>query len=334
MDRILDIIIVLFFPIIVIGGITFLCIKASRKDKLIRPLRSQNVLFGFLILWTLLGFFTQQDFTERCGCLIHSREIFSLDYIIFSAISLILIILGFSIRNRFVRISILWLELAYWIFKLFALKSGYQGGLGILVFKYYDFFGLLGRFLLINSLIRYRFKEYVLTLVAGVIIIIKMLGFPCNENFLYKKYLNPYYNDLIFNEINGSWTGTMIYSNDSTIEETIKNTDNKIYGSRPEINLYRDTIIYLRFDSVYISFNDSSLYIEKSTPELNGQYCLTYSQPESRYFIYLPCHYIDDAKRDFNYNQYSITVAFGYISDSSLQCYLNNRIALDLKNCR
>lgn len=191
---IFDYILILFFPSIVIIGVTIFLIKAPRKEKLIRPLRSQKVLFGFLILWTLLGFFTQQDFTERCGCLVHSRDIFSLDYIILSAISLILLILGFSIRNKFVRISILWLELAYWIFKLFALKSGYEGGLGILVFNYYDFLGLLGRFLLINSLLGYRFKEYILPLVVGVIIIIKMFGVPCNENFIYRDYLNPYYN--------------------------------------------------------------------------------------------------------------------------------------------
>jgi hypothetical protein len=331
---IFDYILILFFPSIVIIGVTIFLIKAPRKEKLIRPLRSQKVLFGFLILWTLLGFFTQQDFTERCGCLVHSRDIFSLDYIILSAISLILLILGFSIRNKFVRISILWLELAYWIFKLFALKSGYEGGLGILVFNYYDFLGLLGRFLLINSLLGYRFKEYILPLVVGVIIIIKMFGVPCNENFIYRDYLNPYYNRLFFNQINGNWTGSMLYPNDSIIEETIKNPDHIIYGSKPEINLYRDTILYSRFDSVYLTFNDSSLSIEKSSPELNGQYCLTYSRPESNYFVYLPCHYIDDAERDYHFNQYSITIFFENISDSTISCYIDNRIELILKNCR
>ena len=331
MDWIVNIMMDLLFPIIVIVGVTIFLIKAPLKDKLIRPLRNQKVLFGFLILWTLIGFFTRQDFSESCGCLIGSRGIFSPDYVLFSAISLILLILAFILKNKLVRISLLCIELFYWLFKLFALKSGYVGGLGILVFKYYDFISLLARLLLINSLLGYRFKEYLFALISGLLIIIKMLGFPCRDNFIYRDYLNPYYTQQMFEQLNGSWTGLMIYSKDSIIGETIINPDTSIYGDRPELTRRRDTIVNLRISNVHFTFNDSILTIEKANPDLNGQYCLTYSRPESKCFIYLPRQYIDDAKRDYHFNQYSKTMFFENISDSTLSCNINYRIEVKLK---
>jgi hypothetical protein len=315
MDWILETFIVLLFPIIVIGGVTFFLIKAPLKDKLIKPLRSQKILFGFLILWTLIGFFTQQDFTERCGCLIHSRGVFSHDYIIFSAISLILFILGFIVKNKFVRINILCLELVYWIFKLFALKSGYLGGLGILIFKYYDFFGLLGRLLLLNSLFENKFKEYLLAIVAGLLIIVKMLGIPCNDNFIYTDYLNPYYNQLMFKRLNGDWTGTMIYPR-GTIEHSPYNS-NEI-SDLVDILTCQDSTIYKRKQGVHFYFNDSILCIDGTSTELDGNYSLYYSQPDSRYSVYIPNKYLDSIKRDYKYGRYSINIHFEEVNDSTL----------------
>jgi len=331
MDRLFDLIIALFVPILVIGGLILFLIKAPRRNKIISHLRNQNILFGFLFLWTLFGFFTQQDFTERCGCLIHSRGIFSLDYIGFTSISLVLLLLGFFIRNKFTRISLLCLELAYWIFKLYVIKSGYQGGLGILIFKYYDFIGLFIRFLLINSIFGHRFKEYLLALLAGLLIIIKMLGMPCNDNFIYYDILNPYYNRLIFDDINGNWTGSMNYPKVTVIDSTFKNPGNLIYGSKPEITTYRDSVSFTRYDNTYFYFNDSNLTIENSAPELNGKYFLTYSQPESGYLVYLPTQYIEAVKDDYSFNQYSLTLLIVNVTDTLLSFQINNGIDLELK---
>ena len=333
MNIILEFAIDLTFPLIVIGGTAFFLFKAVQNEKLIRPLRSQKVLFGFLILLTLFGFFTQQDFTESCGCLRHSRGVFSLDYIIFSAISLILLLIGLLIKNKTIRISLLSIELAYWIFKLFVLKSGYIGGLGIMVFKYYDFFGLLGRLLLLNSLFGNKLKEHLLTLVAGLLIIIKMLVMPCNENSTYKYYINSYYTNLIFQDLNGSWSGSMVYPKDSTIVETIENPDTALYGSIPEINKYRDTTFFFNYKNVDIFFNDSSLTIGKTAPELNGIYYLTYSHPAG-FLVYLPSEYKDDVKREYHYNQYHIKVILGNVSDSTLSFTINHRTELKLKKSR
>lgn len=331
MDRFLDLMTVLFIPLIVIGGVAFFLFKAPRNGKIIGYLRNQKALFGFLLLWTLLGFFTQQDFTERCDCLIHSRGVFSLDYIGFSAISLILIILGFFIKSKFARIGLLSLELVYWIFKLYALKSGYIGGLGILIFKYYDFIGLLVRLLILNSLFGNKIKEFVFVLLAGLIILLKMLEFPCNDNFIYDDFLNPYYNQLMFEDINGTWTGSLLYPKDSIIDSTFKNPDNVIYGSRPEITTYRDTVIFSRFENSHFYFNDSNLRIDNSAPKLNGDYLLTYSRPESGYLNYLPLQYVEAAKEDYRFIQYSIRLLIKNVSDSLLSCQIDGRIDLELK---
>jgi hypothetical protein len=331
MDRFLDLMTVLFIPIIVIGGVAYFLFKAPRNGKIIGYLRNQKVLFGFLLLWTLLGFFTQQDFTERCDCLIHSRGIFSLDYIVFSVISIILISIGFFVKNKFARVALLSLELAYWIFKLFILKSGYVGGLGIMIFKYYDFIGLLLRFLILNSLFGYKIKEYGFVLLAGLIIAIKMLGIPCNDNFIYDDFLNPYYNQLMFEDINGNWTGFMLYPRGSIIDSTFKNPGNIIYGSKPEITTYRDTVIFSRFENSYFYFNDSNLRIDNSAPELNGDYLLTYSSPESGYLNYLPLKYVEAAKEDYRFIQYSMRLLIKNVSDSILSCQIDGRIDLELK---
>jgi hypothetical protein len=278
-----------------------------------------------------LGFFTQQDFTERCGCLIHSRGVFSLDYVIFSAISLILFILGFAVKNKTIRISILFLELAYWTFKLFILKSGYQGGLGILIFKYYDFFGLLGRLLLLNSLFEDKIKEHLLALVAGLLIIVKMLGIPCNDNFVYRDYLNPYYNQLMFKRLNGYWTGTMIYPKDTTVYAPYDSTDIEDLLSLIDTVTYRDSTIFKMKEGVYFHFNDSYLSIDSASTELNGNYNLYYSQPDSRYFTYLPNRYIDSIKQDYKYGRFSINMYIVELEDSTLTLQIENGKEFKLK---
>jgi hypothetical protein len=331
MDMIFDYIMILFFPLIVIIGVTIFLIKAPRKVKLIRPLRSQKVLFGFLILLTLFGFFTQQDFTERCGCLIHSRGVFSLDYVIFSAISLILFVLGFIVKNKIARISLICLELAYWIFKLFVLKSGYQGGLGILIFKYYDFFGLLGRLLLLNNLFDNKFKEHLLAILAGLLIIIKMLGIPFNDNFIYRDYLNPYYNQLMFRRLNGNWTGTMVYPKDTTVYKPFDSTDINDLISLNDTVTYRDSTILIKKKGVYFYFQDSNLSINRTLPELDGNYSLYYSQPDSRYFIYIPDKYLDSIKQDYEYGRYTIKMHLEELNDSSLSLQIENGIDFELK---
>jgi hypothetical protein len=324
-------IITLIFPIIVIAGVSIFLFNAPKNNKIIKPLRNSRLLFAFLILWTLIGFFTQQDFTERCGCLIHSRGIFSLDYIIFSFISLILLVSGFIAKNKIIKISLISVELAYWIFKLFALKSGYEGGLGILMFKYYDFLGLLGRFLLLKCLFGNKYKEYIFALISGLLIIIKMLGVPCNENFIYRDFLNPYYNQLLFNDINGNWTSSVLFPKVSVIDSIFKNPDKLIYGSKPEITTYRDTVTFTRFDDSYFYFSDSSFSIENAAPELNGKYFLTYSQPESGYLVYLPIQHIAAVKEDYRYNQHSLTLYIIDVNETTITCKLNGEIDLLLK---
>jgi hypothetical protein len=323
-----------FISILIIIGLAFLMQKAHKSVRIIKLLRNENVLFVFLIIWTIFGFFTQQDFIESCYGLNFSN-IFTFDNILCSSLSFILLFLGLIINKKLIRISIVTLELAYWIFKLFALKSGYEFfGLDILICKYYDFIGLLARLLLLNALIKYRFKEYKLVLLCGLLLIVKMFTFPCSKNFIQRDFIVPYKNRLIFNKINGSWTGSMLYPNDSILVHTIKNPDTALYGNRPEINIFRDTFIFARFENVYFSFDDSSLTIEKTDPELNGNYYLTNSQPDYPFFVYIPVQYIDSVKRDNMFNQYSITVTFYNANDSVLYCLINNTIKVTLEKSR
>jgi hypothetical protein len=331
MDYIIGYLFDTFIPTIVIMGVTFFFIFAQRKDKLRNFIRNQNVLFWFLITWTLFGFFAQQDFSERCGCLTHSRNLFSLDYIIFSAISLILFILSFLIKNKGIRVSLICIELAYWLFKLYFIKSGYIGGMGILVFKYYDFFGLLGRLLILNTLTGQKLKEFLLVLIAGLLIIIKMLGVPCNANFVYRDYINPYYNRTLLNQLNGEWHGTMILPIDTVVHNPIDSTDKSLMTFLGDFSHYHDTTIIKEINHVQLSFQDSILNINNSTHEYDGNYSLTYSEADSKFLIYTHSKYLINTETDYLFGPTTITVQITNMTDSTITMQIDNRITIKLK---
>lgn len=328
----------ILFPLIVIIGFFIFLNSTRRKVKWIKPLRNVNILFGFLFIWTLFGFFTQEDVTERCGCFIQSRGIFSIDYMAFSAISLVLFILAFVVKNKVARRSLLFFEFAYWIFKLFIIKSGYVAGLGMEVFKYYDFLGLLGRLLLLNSLFAYKIKEYLLCVFAGLLIISKMCFIPCGNNFVYNDYLKPHFNRVMFDQLNGDWTGTMTYSYDSTIyppsdsnscHDTILDID-LLYNKKNTASC-RDSLIQIKANEVFVRFQDSNLNITKTFPEVDGNYCLDYSELGSKYFTYRLCKYMDSMPLD-NHRLYALNMKIEELNDSVLILAFDCGINFELKS--
>lgn len=334
MNIILEYAVALIFPLLVILGTGFFLFKVNKIEKFKRIFISQKILFAFLILWTLFGFFSQQDFIENCGCFVYSRDIFSPGYVIFSSITLTILLIGVFTKNKTFRIVLVSIELTYWIFKLFILKSGYIGGLGLMVFKYYDFYGLLGRLLLLNSLLGRKLRAQVMSLVAGVLIIIKMLVIPCNENDIYESYMNSYYTKLMFKQLNGHWNGSLLYLKDSSIVETIENPDTVVYVSVSDVNIFRDTTVSKSYKKIGVHFNDSSLTIENSAPELNGKYSLTYSQPEFGFLVYIPNKFENVVKRDYMFKQFEIKVIFDNMIDNTLSFTIDNRSKFKLKRSR
>jgi len=325
----------LISPFLITTFAVFLVLIYKKSPLVHNYLTNEIKVTLFLIVFTLIVFFIRQDITENCGCFSGvMRNIFSIDYILLASISLILFIVSLFARSHLFKITFLTIELIYWLTKLYFLQSGYQGGMGALSINAFDFIGLTARLWLINLLPGFKIREFLIPVIAGVLLTVKMYLVPCQENIVYEKYFKPIYNERLFSQINGAWMGSMLHQKDSVIEEAVENPDTIMYGNRPVINLHRDTIIFSSYENVYFFFNDSDLRIENPIPELNGQFCLIYSQPESKYFVYLPYQYLDSVKNDYHYNEYSITISFGEINDSTLSCFINGSIELKLRSYR
>ena len=220
-------------------------IWAIKQTKVKRLLDNKKLIIAFLIAWTILGFFTQDDFTERCGCLVLSKKTFSIDYIIYSSISLTLFLFSLIARAKLFRNVFFILELFYWLFKLFILKNGYIGGLGVPIFKIYDFIGLFFRLWFISLVINLNRRTFTTPIISALLILLKLELNPCGENILYNSYIEPKLSKQMLKKLEGSWIGNIHYNS-------------------------RDTIKTLT--NVKLKFKDSSLFISNFNNIHNNQY--------------------------------------------------------------
>lgn len=139
---------------------------------------SRSGIFSILIAWTILGFFTRKDFTTQWGCIAWAEPVFAIDNIAYSLTSLTLLTLGFIITNRSGSLTILRIELLFWIFKLFVLKGGYAHGYGgtpMISVLGFDAIALTLRLLLIRKTKETKSNALYVLIPAFIIILLRAL---------------------------------------------------------------------------------------------------------------------------------------------------------------
>jgi len=291
---------------LIASGFSIAVLKGIEKfERVKRYFSNQNSLIVTLMVWTFIGFLLTADFTERCGCFYHSRDILSIDYIIYSSISLLLFGLAWISKSKF-RIGFIFLEFAYWLFKLFILKSGYIGGLGIQVFNPYDFIGLFFRLWIIGLIIKINYKIYIIPIISACIIGAKLEVNPCGTNFLYYDIIHPMLEKRITGKLSGKWVGNAkssfginyYNSNDSIVtdNECLNNNKNDtvqlyFYDNEEDFNISAskyDTVINRIKENVVLEFKDNLLFVWNLDREFEKKYYIEWTDVESDRIVYYP----------------------------------------------
>lgn len=181
--------------------------------------------YNYYTLLTLLvvGFFGQLDYTDRWGCIVGGESIFDTKNILFSSISIILILTSFLFKHRILKISLLVIELAFWIFKLFYFKGGYVVSIIAApdpIISFYDSLTLALRFFIITELLRTNIKTIYILICTLTINAIKVFGYPTQLSMIVEGKKSKQRAEITKDKLIGNWTG--IYEHDSTyMNETI-----------------------------------------------------------------------------------------------------------------
>jgi len=168
------------------------------------------VLLGLLII----GFFAQLDYTDRWGCIIGGESIFGFKNILFSTISIFLILTSFFLKPRSLKITLMLTELAFWIFKLFYFKGGYVVSVIAApdpIISFYDTMTLALRFFIINGLLRNEMKTVYIIILTLTIMAIKVLGYPTQINMLIEEKKSLQRASMTKDKLYGEWIGIYEY---------------------------------------------------------------------------------------------------------------------------
>ena len=171
------------------------------------------LLLGLLIL----GFFTRLDYTNRLGCITGSEPIFEFKNIVFSTISVSLILLSYLTRNKALKLSFVIAELLFWTFKLFYYKGGYVVSIAAApdpLISFYDTTTLSLRLFIIFGLFRPGIKTKFVLITTLVIMAIKVFLFPTQLIMQVKEKESLKRSEQTKQKLFGSWIG--IYEYDST----------------------------------------------------------------------------------------------------------------------
>jgi len=237
---------------IIFSGITIAILYFTRNNnKINKFLSNKRLVICILLFLTILGFFTQTDFSEQCGCFEFTKKIFSIDYIIYSSISIILLSFAIFIKQKYIQLIFVLIELIYWLFKLFVLKSGYIGGLGIPNLNILDFIGLFFRILFVFSFFEFKYKIYLIPIISSLIIALKFEVNPCGQNLLYNKIIKPKLDKELIEKLQGEWIGNAKFGIGLT-KRTIIDTLNQTSILNPlKINTFDTISIYYNWDTTF-----------------------------------------------------------------------------------
>jgi len=181
-------------------------------NKIIRQPYNYRVLLGLLVL----GFLLKLDYTNRLGCLVGGESVFDTKNILFSTISISLILSSFLLKNKFLKLSLVIVELLFWTFKLFYFKAGYVvsiAGIPDPAISFFDTLTLFLRLFIIIKLLQVNFKTIYLVFITLSIIAIKVFAYPIPMTMIIEEQESLKRSEITIQKLQGTWTG--IYEYDS-----------------------------------------------------------------------------------------------------------------------
>jgi len=181
-------------------------------NKIISQPFNYRILLGLLVI----GFLLKLDYTNRFGCLVGGESIFDTKNILFSTISVSLILSSYLLNNRFFKLSMVTVELLFWVFKLFYFKGGYVvsiGGIPDPAISFFDTLTLSLRLFIIIKLLQVDFKTIYLILITLIIMSIKIFAYPIPMIMIIEDQESLKRSEITIQKLQGNWTG--IYEYDS-----------------------------------------------------------------------------------------------------------------------
>jgi hypothetical protein len=175
--------------------------------------------YNYLFLLGLLvfGFFARLDYTDRWGCIIVGEPIFEFKNIVFSAVSISLILLSYLSKNKTLKLSFVIAELLFWTFKLFYYKGGYVVSIAAApdpIISFFDTTTLSLRLFIIFGLLRPEIKIRFVLITTLIIMAIKVFLFPTQLIMQVEEKESLKRSEQTKQKLLGNWIGT--YEYDST----------------------------------------------------------------------------------------------------------------------
>lgn len=151
--------------------------KKNTNSLFYKYVHQQTPLFIALFLVILFGFFTNQDNDQQIGCIQFIEPVYALKNIVYFSISLALVIVALLFKDKDIRLRVLYLELLYWLIKLFIINKAHLVGIGgytVANVTPFDYLSLVVRLQLINVVLEKKAKLAKVLIVAAIVILCKI----------------------------------------------------------------------------------------------------------------------------------------------------------------
>jgi hypothetical protein len=138
---------------------------------------ASQFIFYSLVLWSIIGFYSELENTTQYGCIIDDY-VFSFRNIAFSSLSLALLFRGFFSHPQRTGLIFIAGEFIFWLYKLLFLKGGYVVGIAGTTpenIVLYDFVALTLRLLLLKHFLALPVNKLYVPVVAVVIMVLKVV---------------------------------------------------------------------------------------------------------------------------------------------------------------
>lgn len=182
-------------------------------EKFGRFLYDYNIIRIALIIWVIVGFFNNWDYSDQWGCILQIEPVFRSLNIIFSFISLIIIASTFLFRDKKVKFILHSFETIYWIGKLLVLKGGYSEGIAGApdrAIVLYDLVAILLRSLALRNL-TFRTRTLNIILFTFLLMILKIAWFPGPITIYWKNDISVGFSKYTLKKIQGDWVGKTVF---------------------------------------------------------------------------------------------------------------------------
>jgi hypothetical protein len=248
--------------------------KGKIRSSFNEYLKDYKLLIKILVIWLIIGFFFNLDYSNRWGCIIGREPIFGKLNVIFSSTSIFLTIIASVRTKKSIKLCIHLMELCFWTGKLMIYKGGYATGIAGIPsteIVFYDFIAIILRLLVIRSLWT-NMKTSIVLLLTLMIISTKIFAFQTQKTILWEHEESLERAKMTLKKMQGDWTGiktfeksfsdTILRNSDSIIEEndliTMIENDKVIKERKIEQN---ETVrINLKSNQISINCNDHETF--------------------------------------------------------------------------